>query len=88
MSFRNTLSVFYAKAFKQPGALTFIPLKRIQSRFIAMNTKHENVDVIIVCALRPSDSLCLKHLLFVFFLTSSWQYELTVQILRGLQKLI
>lgn len=46
--FRNPLSVYYAKVFKVPGAATFIPIQRIQSRFIAIN-KHQNVDLVIVC---------------------------------------
>ena len=49
--FRNPLSVFYAKVFKLPGAATFIPVQRIQSRFIAINKKHQNVDIVIVCPL-------------------------------------
>ena len=49
--FRNPLSVFYAKVFKHPGAATFIPVQRLQSRFIAINDKHKNVDTVIVCPL-------------------------------------
>jgi len=51
--FRNPLSVFYAKVFKLPGAATFIPVQRIQSRFIAINEKHQNFDLLIVCPLLP-----------------------------------
>ena len=51
--FRNPLSVFYAKVFKLPGAATFIPVQRIQSRFIAINKKHQNFDLLIVCPLLP-----------------------------------
>ena len=47
--FRNPLSVFYAKVFKVPGAATFIPIQRIQSRFIAINKQNQNVDLVIVC---------------------------------------
>ena len=51
--FRNPLTVFYAKVFKLPGAATFIPVQRIQSRFIAINKKQQNFDLLIVCPLLP-----------------------------------
>ena len=51
--FRNPLSVFYAKVFKLPGAATFMAVQRIQSRFIAINKKHQNFDLLIVCPLLP-----------------------------------
>lgn len=51
MPFRNPLSVFYAKVFKLPGPATFIPVQRIQSRFLAINKKHQNDDIFIVCPL-------------------------------------
>ena len=37
--FKNPLSVYYAKVFKLPGPTTFIPVQRIQSRFVAINRK-------------------------------------------------
>lgn len=46
--FRNPLSVYYAKVFKQPGPASFIPVQRIQSRFIAVHDKHQNIDILVV----------------------------------------
>ena len=51
--FKNPLSVYYAKVFKLPGPATFIPVQRIQSRFVAINRKNNNVDTVIVCPLLP-----------------------------------
>ena len=51
--FKNPLSVYYAKVFKLPGPATFIPVQRIQSRFVAINRRNNNVDTVIVCPLLP-----------------------------------
>ena len=51
--FKNPLSVYYAKVFKLPGPATFIPVQRIQSRFVAINRRYNNVDTVIVCPLLP-----------------------------------
>ena len=49
--FKNPLSVYYAKVFKLPGPATFIPVQRIQSRFVAINRRYNNVDTVLVCPL-------------------------------------
>ena len=64
--FRNPLSVFYANVFKLPGAATFIPVQRIQSRFIAVNEKHQNTDILIVCPVIQCFTIVTKLCLLCF----------------------
>ena len=51
IQFRNPSTVYYAKVFKQLGPATFIPVPRVQSRFIAVYEKDWNISILIASSI-------------------------------------
>ena len=54
VSFRNPALCVLCQSFFTNRCCNIYSVQRIQSRFITMNTKHENVDVITVCPLQTT----------------------------------
>ena len=72
VSFGNPALCVLCQSFFTNRCCNIYSVQRIQSRFITMNTKHENVDVITVCPLQTT--FIEAEVRFFFF----WNFKLAI----------